>query len=85
MRKPVPGICDGCGLRYRLKDLKHENVMGRPTGMRKCRACYDPSHPQLDTRGIRTDDRQSVHDSRSDAAELEASRELIGTWEPPEL
>ena len=79
--KHVPGICDRCGLRYPLRTLKFEYVMGRNTGLRVCRSCLDPSHPQLDTRGVRTDDRQSVKDSRSDDAELVASRYMFA-WNP---
>ena len=78
--KPVPGICDRCGLRYKLSSLKFEYVMGRSTGRRVCKSCYDPSHPQLDTRNVRTDDKQSVRDSRSDIPELEASRRVFGFW-----
>jgi hypothetical protein len=76
--KPVPGICDRCGQRFRLQQLKPEHVLGLNTGLLVCQKCIDPSHPQLDTRGIRTDDRQSVPDSRSDSAELAASRALFG-------
>lgn len=79
--KPVPGLCDGCGLRYPLKDLKFEYYMGRNTGLRKCRYCYDPSHPQLETRNIQTSDKQNVKDSRSDNIEWEASRKMYA-WNP---
>lgn len=79
--KPVPGICDGCGLRYPLKDLRFEYELGKNTGLRKCRACNDPSHPQLDTRNLRTDDKQSVPDSRPDNAELAAER-AMWSWNP---
>lgn len=79
--KPVPGICDRCGQRYRLSQLAEEYVLGRPTGMRVCPSCYDESHPQLDTRHVKTSDKQSVKDSRSDRAELAESRRLHG-WNP---
>lgn len=79
--KPVPGICDRCGLRYPLKDLKFEYELGKNTGLRTCYYCNDPSHPQLDTRNLRTDDKQSVPDSRGDAAELPAERRLWA-WNP---
>lgn len=79
--REVPGICDRCGLRYSLKELKEEYLLGRRTGIFVCPSCYDPSHPQLDTRGIRTNDKQDVKDSRSDAAELDDSRRLY-SWNP---
>jgi hypothetical protein len=79
--RPVPGICDRCGLRYKLHDLSEEYVLGRGTGLLVCNKCLDESHPQLDTRHVRTDDKQSVKNSRSDWAELEASRRLYA-WNP---
>jgi len=75
--KPVPGICDRCGLRYKLKDLRFEYLLGRNTGSRVCRSCLDPSHPQLDTRNVRTDDKQSVPDMRSDIPELKEERAMF--------
>ena len=76
--KAVPGICDKCGLRYKLKDLRQEYILGRGVGNRVCKWCWDASHPQLDTRKVRTDDKQSVRNSRSDKPELAASREFYG-------
>jgi hypothetical protein len=78
--KPTPGLCDRCGLRFHLKDLREEYLIGRKTGKRVCRWCYDESHPQLDTRNVRTDDKQSVGDARSDALELAESRRLWGFY-----
>lgn len=79
--KPVPGICDRCAQRYPLKKLKFEFLLGRSTGLRVCPKCLDPSHPQLDTRNLRTNDKQSVKDSRSDRGELAASRRM-SAWNP---
>jgi predicted dithiol-disulfide oxidoreductase (DUF899 family) len=79
--KPVPGICDRCGLRFKLSSLRDEYLLGRPTGMKVCSSCYDESHPQLDTRGVKTSDKQYVKDSRSDKAELAESRRMMG-WNP---
>lgn len=79
--RPVPGICDRCGLRFKLNDLSEEYVLGRGTGLLVCKKCLDESHPQLDTRHVKTDDRQSVKNSRSDWAELQASRSLF-SWNP---
>lgn len=74
--RPIPGICDRCGQRYPLYKLHFEYVMGKNTNVRVCPSCIDPSHPQLDTRGIRTDDKQFVLDSRSDSNELAEERKL---------
>lgn len=79
--KPVPGICDRCGLRFPHNKLKKEYVLNRWNGLLVCYDCCDPSHPQLDTRGVRTDDKQSVKDDRSDSAEWAATRRLYA-WDP---
>lgn len=79
--KPIPGLCDRCGQRYPLKKLKFEYLLGRSTGLRVCPSCLDPSHPQLDTRNIRTNDKQYVKDSRSDDAENLISRKMYA-WNP---
>jgi hypothetical protein len=79
--KPVPGICDRCGLRFKLSSLRDEYLIGRPTGMKVCKSCYDESHPQLDARHVKTADKQSVKDPRSDRAELAESRRMMG-WNP---
>ena len=79
--KPVPGICDRCGLRFMLASLRDEYLLGRPTGMKVCKSCYDESHPQLDVRGVKTNDKQFIKGSRSDKAELAESRRLFG-WNP---
>lgn len=74
----VPGICDRCGQRYPLADLKAEYVLGSPNGLRTCQSCYDESHPQLDTRNVKASDKQMVDDPRSDVPEHDDSRTLYG-------
>jgi len=77
-RDRIPGICDRCGLRFRLKTLKEEDILGKKTGMLVCPRCYDASHPQLDTRNVRTDDKQTVRNSRSDSREHAEARKFYG-------
>lgn len=79
--KPIPGICDRCGQRYPLAELKFEYVLGKRTNLRTCPECYDESHPQLDTRNVRTVDEQSVPQSRPDSPEFVSSRAMFG-WNP---
>lgn len=79
--RPIPGICERCGLRYNLKDLQEEFFLGMATGTLVCKSCWDPTHPQLDTRNIKTDDKQSVDDPRSDGPELPEERRLYA-WRP---
>lgn len=80
-RNKIPGICDRCGQRYRLNTLKEELILGKKTSLLVCKRCWDPSQPQLDTRGLRTDDKQYVKNPRSDIPELAESRKLF-SWNP---
>lgn len=77
----LDGICDRCAQRYPLKELKTLYELDRPLNIMVCPECWEPSHPQLDTRHVRTDDKQSVKNPRSDNAELEESRRLYA-WNP---
>ena len=40
-------ICDRCGFKYRLTQLRKEW-----TGLMVCNPCYDIKHPQLAVRGV---------------------------------
>lgn len=77
----VPGICDRCGFRYRLKELRTLYNLNKPTNTLVCPDCWEASHPQLDTRTVKTVDRQFVPNSRSDLPERRDSRDLWG-WNP---
>jgi len=81
IRKPPPGICDRCGLRFKHSELRWEVYKGVKTGLLVCKKCNDPTHPQEYTERVRTDDKQSVKNARTDAAELPAVRRLW-SWNP---
>lgn len=44
--KHALGLCDRCGLTFKLSALREERVKRIPTGNRVCDSCYDPDHPQ---------------------------------------
>jgi hypothetical protein len=48
-----PGICPRCGLKHNISFFRREW-----TGVRVCKDCWDPRHPQMDVRGV--PDRQRV-------------------------
>jgi len=54
------GICDRCGFRYYLKQLRKEW-----NGLKTCPECYEPKHPQLEPRTNLTDP-QAVREPRPD-------------------
>lgn len=44
--KDALGICDICGLQYKLKTLRYTYEYGKRTGLRACRRDWSPDHPQ---------------------------------------
>lgn len=40
------GICDICGVRYYLRELRTTTVRGKATNLLSCPICWDPDHPQ---------------------------------------
>lgn len=79
--KNALGLCDDCGFTYKLNELKPLVRKGKNTGLRVCPTCWDEDHPQLRVGEIRVSDAQAVRHPRPDTAELEASRELTGSYE----
>jgi len=60
------GLCDRCGQRQRLNDLKFQVVDLRITKLRVCSACLDVDHPQLQLGRVRIIDPQALRDARPD-------------------
>jgi hypothetical protein len=45
--KKALGICDRCGFTYKLRELIYEVEDETRNGLRVCKSCLDPDHPQL--------------------------------------
>jgi hypothetical protein len=58
------GICDRCGFRYYLKNLRKEW-----NGLKTCPECYEPKHPQLQPR-TNIVDPQAVREPRPDISTI---------------
>jgi hypothetical protein len=74
------GMCDNCGQRYDLKDLKIQIVAGRATNLRNCPYCLDKDHPQYFVGRVPINDPIALLNPRPDTAQV-VSRELWG-WNP---
>ncbi len=74
--KRAHGFCDVCGFRCLLSEMRENHVAGRPTGVKTCRTCYDPDHPQNFAHLLRVNDPQALRNPRPDPA-LIASRVII--------
>jgi hypothetical protein len=73
--KRAHGICDRCGLTYRLRTLKTETVAGRANNLLVCRSCWDLDHPQNWQGRYPVFDPQALRNPRPDTG-LQASRVL---------
>lgn len=74
------GLCDRCGFRYLLNQLRYEIEDRRKNGLRVCDGCLDVDHPQLRLGEIIVTDPQSLFDPRPDLNER-VSASLFG-WRP---
>ena len=75
--KKAIGICDRCGLTYKLKQLRKEVVKGKIVNLLVCPSCFDPDHPQLHLGDRPVDDPQAIRNPRSDQAGYGQSRAQI--------
>lgn len=75
--KTTPGICDRCAQRFLLRELKPLIVKRKHTGLKVCKACWEPSHPQLDVGEKKYDDPKAVKDPRPDTGELAAVQTYV--------
>ena len=81
------GMCDVCGCREKLLDLRGTTIRGHATGILACPTCWDLDHPQNFLDRYVTSDPQALRQARPDTG-LAASRTLYppGNWingQPP--
>lgn len=60
------GICDLCGLTFKLKELRGLVVKTKPVNMLVCRQCWVPDHPQLQVGMYPVHDPQALRRPRPD-------------------
>ena len=70
------GICDICGLTYKLRKLKMLVRNTRPTSLKACPQCWEPDHPQNLLGRYRIEDAQALRDPRPDSAEYAKLRSI---------
>lgn len=86
--KHALGVCDRCGLQYKLKELKEETYQGRRTGLYVCPPCWDPEHPQDNLGTFPIWDPQALRNARPDTTYTESGNNSIGSriifwgWNP---
>lgn len=64
IKEGPPGICDRCGAKYRLDELKYEVQDSVKTGYRVCPDCFDSDHPQYKVGRKTYNDPRNLKDPR---------------------
>lgn len=59
-------MCDRCGQRYKLKELKKEIIKTKRYDLKVCPECWDPDQPQLQLGMFPVDDPQALRNPRPD-------------------
>ena len=86
-------ICDRCGFRYRLRELRPLTIKTKKVNMLVCPECWEPDQPQLQLGMYPVDDPQALRNPRPDNTYLqsgaladgyvgEGSRNIQWGWNP---
>lgn len=59
-------VCDICGLECKYLDLREPIRDSQPTGLKVCKDCFDPDHPQYKVGDLNITDAISLEDPRPD-------------------
>lgn len=76
--KNAIAICDRCGFRFKLKQLKKETVKTKTRSDLVCPECWDPDQPQLQLGMYPVDDPQALRQARPDTSYVTAGLNAAG-------
>ena len=74
-------ICDRCGFRYKLKELRKLTIKQHQVELKVCKNCWEADHPQLKVGLYPVNDPQALHDPRTDTT-YASSRNVQWGWNP---
>lgn len=91
--KNAIAMCDRCGFRFKLTELKTEIIKTKRYQVLVCPTCWDPDHPQLQLGMYPVDDPQALRNPRRDTTYVTAgvnadgnltggSRDIQWGWNP---
>tara|TARA_R110000822_G_scaffold85915_2_gene200605 strand:+ start:391 stop:780 length:390 start_codon:yes stop_codon:yes gene_type:complete len=91
--KIAVAICDRCGFRFRLRELKELVIKTKKVNLLACPSCWDPDQPQLQLGMYPVDDPQGLRNPRPDSTYLQSgvladgsigggSRDIQWGWNP---
>jgi hypothetical protein len=86
-------ICDRCGFRFRLRELRELVVKTKKVNLLVCSECWEPDHPQLQLGMYPVDDPQALRNPRPDNTYVQSgvlangsigdgSRDIQWGWNP---
>ena len=86
-------ICDRCGFRFRLRELRTLVIKTKQVNMLVCKECWEPDQPQLQLGMYPVDDPQALRNPRPDNTYVqsglladgsigEGSRNIQWGWNP---
>ena len=71
-------MCDRCGARFKLTELRKEIIKTKTYNLLVCRSCWDPDQPQLQLGMYPVDDPQAVRNPRHDSTYVTAGVNSTG-------
>lgn len=74
-------MCDRCGFRFKLKELKTLTIKTKQVNLLVCRSCWEPDQPQLQLGMYPVDDPQALRNPRPDTSYAQ-SRDIQWGWNP---
>jgi len=91
--KKAIAMCDRCGQRFKLHQLKEEVIKTKRYNLLVCPPCWDYDHPQLQLGMYPVDDPQAVRNPRTDTTYVTSgtgsdgfpsggSRDIQWGWNP---
>jgi hypothetical protein len=79
--KKAIAICDRCGFKYKLKELRRLTIKTKSTNILVCPSCWEPDQPQLQIGMYPVDDPQALRNPRPDTSYRQAGLTGIRTEE----
>ena len=72
-------ICDRCGFRFRLRELRKLIVKTKQVNILVCKSCWEPDQPQLQLGMYPVDDPQALRNPRNDNTYYQSGTTATGS------
>ena len=72
-------ICDRCGFRFRLRELRKLIIKTKQVNILVCKSCWEPDQPQLQLGMYPVDDPQALRNPRTDNTYYQSGTTATGS------